>query len=514
VHVPAVDAIWRQVWLNKIADFPKLASSAAHLFGRPHSFTESFAVYGRGLSLEQEKWVIEHQFVRGLNLVLASVFLPRSESANPQGPQLPLLIGRLNRLSQLLTLGRPAAEIALYLPTTSMWLGDAESDKSTLAIMQQLLERQRDFDVVDEQSLASGMTLEKGAFRNLSGQSYRAVVIPSVSAMSRAALDRLRTFAAAGGKVVMVGRTPAIVNEKTFWKTSGPADVGWAVQEPSGAVTARVLEALPQPDVAMDRPCAPVKYLHRRWSDADAYFFLNESAEKQSRLVTLAGQGSAQVWDVDSGRILGMPGVTAGAGVVRLPLVLEPYESKFIVVGPAAPGAEPAEPILEPGPTLVDLAGDWTLEINGKQMTTPLRPWAELGFPAYSGVARYRKEFTLSSGQLDGKSRLFLDCPDLRYSGRVRLNGVDLGDRAWRPFRWEVTKALKPGANVLEMEVRNTGSPDFTGDPVRRKELEKQAAEETGPARLSVSLAFDVEMLPSGLLPSVRIVAFQPVSSR
>jgi hypothetical protein len=144
-------------------------------------------------------------------------------------------------------------------------------------------------------------------------------------------------------------------------------------------------------------------------------------------------------------------------------------------------------------------------------MTTALKPWAELGYPAFSGAVHYRKEFTVTADQLAGKPKLFLDCGEVRYSARVKLNGVDLGDRAWRPFRWEVSKAIKPGANVLEIEVFNTASAAFTGEPARRRELEKQAAAETGPARLSVSLAFDVEMLPSGLTPGVRIVAFQSV---
>ena len=35
VAIPGVDAIWNQIWYDKIADFPKIASSAAHMFGRP-----------------------------------------------------------------------------------------------------------------------------------------------------------------------------------------------------------------------------------------------------------------------------------------------------------------------------------------------------------------------------------------------------------------------------------------------------------------------------------------------
>ncbi len=69
VQVPGVDAIWRQIWPGTIADFPKRPSSATHLNGHPRAFSESYAVYGRGLTLEQAKWVMDFQFVRGINLI-------------------------------------------------------------------------------------------------------------------------------------------------------------------------------------------------------------------------------------------------------------------------------------------------------------------------------------------------------------------------------------------------------------------------------------------------------------
>lgn len=68
VQVPGVDAIWNQVWPDKIADFPKLASSAAHLFGRPRSFSESFAAYNIPPTVPQAKWCVDYQLVRGISL--------------------------------------------------------------------------------------------------------------------------------------------------------------------------------------------------------------------------------------------------------------------------------------------------------------------------------------------------------------------------------------------------------------------------------------------------------------
>lgn len=330
VQVPGVDNLG-QTGPGIVADFPKLAGSAAHLFGRPRAWTEEGGGFGRAGSPERARWVFDHQLVRGINLL----WIRGLTTSSPE--PLAAFIRYGNRASYLMSIGRPAAEIALYHPTTSLWLGDEDANRSTLEITQQLMEQQRDFDFVDEQSLASLMSLEGGAFKNLSGQSYRAVVIPSSSVISRDALELLRVFAKLGGQVVFLGRTPSLVVDKTFLKAGGPPDLSWATLEPSGQVTPRVLEALPPPDVALDRPCPALKYMHRSWRDADLYFFFNESGEKQSRTALVAGSGRAQLWDAATGRIDAQAGAPVVGGSLPVPLAFEPYESKFIVIGPLPP---------------------------------------------------------------------------------------------------------------------------------------------------------------------------------
>lgn len=339
-HVPApgVDAIWNQIWPDRVADFPKLASSAAHLLGRPRAFSESFAAYRIRPTVEQAKWVIDHQLVRGINM-LEVMFYPSSAHPRERSGWLvsdafPALARYVHRALYLLSMGRPAAQIALYYPTSSLWLSDEEADASTWRIAQQLLEQQRDFDLVDQRALDSLLALEGGAFENLSRQRYRAVIIPSTSVISKAVLERLQTFATEGGSALFVGREPALVVEKTFLEAAGPPDLGWAIREPSGEISPRVLEALPEPDLLLDQPCASIKVLHRRWRDADLYFLFNESDQRQSRQATLAGSGVVQIWDAASGQIEVLSGALSQNGTARLPLSLAPYESRFLVIGP------------------------------------------------------------------------------------------------------------------------------------------------------------------------------------
>lgn len=390
VGIPGIDVIWSQIWFDHEADYPKIASSAAHLFGKPHAFTESFAAFTNPVDVPTAKWIIDYQLVRGINMVTVMFMSassgggrPGGTSAAPSptvgtatsspttnnadasqfrgtstrrgtrgggaggvagaggargprfyaGPEFPAVAKYVHRASYLLSLGTPAAQIGVLMPTTSLWLGDTASDSSNLAIALKLLATQRDFDWVDERSLGLVLELQGSQLKNLSGQSYRAIIVPSLSALSQVAFGRLQAFAKAGGRVIFLGRTPAMIADKTFLKAAGAPDLKWALVESSGEFTPRVIEALPKPDVALDRPCATVKYQHRAWSDADLYFFFNEGTEKQSCQARLIGNGQAQIWDATLGRIEAVTGGSSVDGMLRVPLVLEPHGSLFIVVG-------------------------------------------------------------------------------------------------------------------------------------------------------------------------------------
>lgn len=352
VGIPGVDAIWSQIWMDHEADYPKLASSAAHLFGRPRAFTESFAAYTYRPTVSQAKWVIDYQLVRGINMVQI-MFMPSSaqkarrdsthtNATNPvitpprigsffMSDTFPPIASYINRATYLLAQGKPAAQIALYFPTSSMWLGDNESNENNLAIVHKLLEKQYDFDFIDEQALTSILAIDKGSLSNLSGQRYHAVMIPSITAISKSALEKLKAFAQSGGKVIFMGREPSVLVEKTFLKAQHPENMDWAIREPSSELTKTVINNLPKADVAFEQSCPAIKYLHRQLKDGDLYFFFNESANKQSNKAVIAGTGKPQYWNALSGRIETITNAAFINGFISLPMTFEPYETKFII---------------------------------------------------------------------------------------------------------------------------------------------------------------------------------------
>jgi hypothetical protein len=341
VQMPGIDTIWNQIWPDKVADFPKYASSAAHLFGRPRAFTESFASYNPAPTLDQARWVLNQQFVRGINMV-EIMFTPSSAAGGPFAMRgwmadngFPNFAAWIGRAGYLLSMGRPTAQIAVYHPAMSMWLGEAGANQAALTVMKLLLEQQRDFDFVDDDSLALSLTLDKGGLRSASGNEYRAVIVPEATAISRASLDRLRAFAKSGGRVVFLGKRPSMVVDPSFLKAVPPGDLSWATAEPAVKLTPAVLAALPAPDVTLSPASPAVKYLHRHWRDADCYFFFNESPQPQPVGATLSGSGPVQTWDAATGQISNLFATVAGKGAVRFHLNMAPYESRFVVVSGA-----------------------------------------------------------------------------------------------------------------------------------------------------------------------------------
>jgi hypothetical protein len=284
-------------------------------------------------------WILNHQIVRGINMVEV-MWIPASTEGRSgmrgwlADERFPNAAMYLNRVCYVLSQGRPAAQIGLFYPTYSLWLGNDEADKKALTVTQQLLENQRDFDFVDEQAISTVMKLEGNSFTNLSGQSYEAIIVPPITTISKTSLDRLESFARNAGKVIFLGDAPSLVVEKTFLDAEGPADISWAVHESSEELTENVLKTLPEPDVSLSQACPAIKYLHRYLSDADVYFFFNESDQKQSLTATLrAAKGQAQIWNPLTGDIVPVPGVSAENGVIHLPLEMGSYGTELIVIG-------------------------------------------------------------------------------------------------------------------------------------------------------------------------------------
>ena len=362
VEVPGIDAIWHQIWKDTISDYPRLASSASHVYGKPRAFTESFAAYRPPPDVEMARYILNEQFVRGVNLVETMYFPATSAGPRPPPgymgqPGFSDLLTYVRRMSYLMAMGRPDASVALFLPSSSMWLGDDVSDTQFVSIERLLSEHQIDFDIVDEDALARDLKALKGGFETLSGNRYRTVILPAPSVLSSEALERLKIFAQGGGNVVFLGGTPTWITGRTIRNAeqAKAADLSWAtvvdallpptptppanppVSPPEPQVVpdqilAAISTAVIEPAVQLDSPDTAMKVMKRRWKDADVYLFFNEGNQESEHTVTLFSKGHVvKAWDPQSGA-KALVESTRNGGHLAVQLKMHPYETRLLVV--------------------------------------------------------------------------------------------------------------------------------------------------------------------------------------
>ena len=365
VQVPGIDAIWHQIWMDTISDYPRLASSAAHLYGKPRAFTESFAAYFPRPDVAQARYILNKQFVRGVNLVEMMYFPATSAGPKPPPsymgePGFPELATYVRRMSYLMSRGRPGAEIGLYLPSSSMWLGDEDANRQFLSAERMLGDHQIDFDIVSQDALSKELIAGRGYFQTLSGNRLRAIVLSDAEILSAAALQRLRAFAAGGGKVVFLGDTPRWIAGRTMRdaRQATLADFAWArvldaqleatpvpgMSPPSAppqplvvdpAVLAAVLAAAP-PSVRTSQAEPALRVMSRRWSDAEVYLLFNEGSAAIDTLTTVRTHGNrAERWDPQTASIAPIA-ATHNASGLSFQLHLAPYETMVVVVRSAS----------------------------------------------------------------------------------------------------------------------------------------------------------------------------------
>jgi hypothetical protein len=369
VQVPGIDSIWHQIWQDTISDFPRLAASAAHIYGHPRAFTETFAAYRPEPDGQMARYILNEQLVRGVNLV-ETMYYPSTASpatatrrgggpsALMRDPSWPGLMQYVRRISYVMSMGRPDASVALYLPSSSLWLGDADTDRAFVASEQMLSERQIDFDVIGGDALASDLEAGRGYLETLSGNRYRTVIVPSASVISQVELDRLKAFAQGGGKVLFLGRTPSLIAGKTMLdgREATAVDFGFAAvetsaqlpetptppaQPPAVALTPQVVPAAIEKavnaavgvrDVSLDAPDAAMKVISRRLADAEVYFFFNEGPQATSHAVTIHGKGkTVSVWDPETSVVSSLPSTHHGVDTT-ITLDLKGHETRLISV--------------------------------------------------------------------------------------------------------------------------------------------------------------------------------------
>jgi hypothetical protein len=329
-----------------------------------------------------------------------------------------------------------------------------------------------DGDLCSEEMFLKAMTVVDGRLTLPSGMSYRLLVLPNQDTMTPAVARKIRELVKAGA--VILGPKP----------TSSPSlqDYPACDQEVKqiaaelwdtnkviyGKSVAAVLADMNvKPDFQVN--AAGVMWIHRRIGNADVYFISNQEAAERIMDCTFRVEGrQPELWDAATGETRDAGTFSSEGGLTKLPIKFDSRGSMFVVFRKPAQAAAVAKNWDEFQP-VEEIVGAWNVRFDpcwggpGNVTFQTLTEWtkrSEAGIRYFSGTAIYEKEF--NSPEKSG--RLFLDLGVVKNLAEVWLNGEKLGV-AWKPpFRVEVTKALRPGKNKLEVRVVNLWPNRLIGD--------------------------------------------------
>jgi hypothetical protein len=255
---------------------------------------------------------------------------------------------------------------------------------------------------------------------------------------------------------------------------------------------------------------ATVPWIHRRAGETDVYFVANPTDRPLDLDVRFRVSGrEPELWHPDTGEVEPAP-YAAADGRVTVPLHLTEGASLFVVFRRQA--AEPSRTLARATrETRATLAGPWDvafppgLGAPPKIRMTSLDSWtasADDGVKFFSGTATYTTSLQAPKAWFRPGTRLLLDLGSVRDLAEVTVNGRSLAILWKPPYEADVTGALKPGTNEVQVKVTNEWTNRLAGDrlaPAERRILAplRTFGEPPGPS-------------PSGLIGPVRVVSIAP----
>jgi hypothetical protein len=424
---------------------------------------------------------------------------------------------------------------------------------------------------------ADGRLHIEGSEAMPAGMDYRVLVLPPTTQMTPEVIEKLRSLVAGG--VTLVGPRPKAspslrhypdadaevqAAAADLWgETDGVTHVEHAFGKGTvytGLALDEVLHRLQDsPDFASSRGLedAPA-WVHRRAPGADIYFLVNQADAPQHIEARFRATGkSVEVWrpmtgeirtgeirtgeigsiateDNAAGALLDdrsgnrQPGLepaayTLQSGFTTIALDLAERESVFVVFRDSASSSLRAV-APEAEVTVATIAGPWTLTFPAhwgapSSVQLPqLTSWtasADAGVKYFSGVATYNKELRAPASWFRPGQRLSLDLGNVRDIAEVEVNGQSVGLVWAPPYRLDVTAALKPGVNRLQIKVTNEWTNRIVGDRLLPPDQRVLPQSGEAPARAASGAFFGPrEPAESGLLGSVTLLAERPAESQ
>ena len=535
--------------------FTRWASSANHLYGNNVTSAETWtwlhspAFRATPLDMKAEA---DRMFLLGVNQIVGHGYPYSPDAAgepgwslyaaaafnahNPWVPVMPDVTRYLQRMSWLLRQGKPANDIAILLPEDDAQAAFTLGHVSVTDEMRRLISPELMATILD-----AGYNIDyidATMIDKLNGVPYPVIILPNVTRLPLSAYRKIESYAAAGGQVIGLGKTPALApglkeqdSSAEIAATSArlfqnPGHKGVALDS-VGALAEALHRVLP-PDVDATGQFAGLGFIHRKLEGMDLYYVVNSSHQPVNGNIKLrAAHTTIESWNPDGGAVLASAAYDKSAGI---PLQLAPYESRIFVLGDA-PVRKSVNARHQESSLLQDLSSGWQIRFGDETSSHPvdhLASWTEVpGKQFYSGKAVYTRTFTLQNvptaytrvlldfgegvATVDNRpprasgTRALLD-PPIREAAIISINGQRVGSLWHPPYRIEITKFLHSGENHIEVSVYNTAVNEMAGQPPR----DYSALNARYGKRFDMQDMDHLQPVPSGMMGPVRLLEEKP----
>ena len=473
------------------------SASVAHIYGQNLVAAESLTA-ARGpwsWSPETLKPTADKELAMGLNrfVIHTSVHQPLVDKApglglgpfgqwftrnETWGEMAKPWVTYLARSSYMLQQGRFVADVLYYY-------GEDSNLTAEFANKSPDVPAGYNFDYINADALLHQTSVANGEIVTPSHMRYRVLALdPYGQHMSLPVLRRIRDLVMAGAVVAgprpiddpslsdNAGEFRTIVDQVWGDGTSEHAcGKGMAYVGPVLAETQAALKTPPDFEYTRPQPDTSVLFVHRTLPGTEIYWVDHRNSRAETVDATFRVKGMVpELWHADSGVREPVTYRTEGERtVVTLPLTA--WDAVFVVF---RPGSAPSRTVALPSPTQVtSLQGPWTIRFQPGRgapdsiTLAGLNSWHEssdLGVRYFSGTGTYINSIQAPADWFSKGARLWLDLGDVKNVAEVLLNGKALGTVWHPPFRVEVTDALKPGVNTLEIRVANLWVNRLIGD--------------------------------------------------
>lgn len=464
----------------------KPTASAARLYGKPRvsaeAFTSMYLNWDENLRMLKE--VANLNFIEGVTHLVYQAYThnPRLDWLPPgssfgDGPiGTPFLRGQtwwkfmpefnkyIARVSYLLERGQPVSDVLWYL-------GDEINHKPD---QKAHFPSGFKYDYCNPDILLNRLTVKNGKIVTPEGLSYRLIWLPDNKRMLPETLEKLLELAHNGA--IIVGNPPKGLATlkgkdaqqrfdkviKELWGNKNEKiraiGKGKVISNTNIDDAIKLLEMLPE--VTSN----DILWVHRKIEGADWYYICPPFGSSFQGTIGFKNPGTPQIWDPLSGEIEVAKVVDSNENYTYVNIDLARSGSCFVVF-PKIKRLE-AERKIYPEKIIEtkELIGPWELSFPSGwgapnfHNIDRLTSWKNLDLSpeakSFSGSVMYSTTFHIE--ELDKKANYLLDLGRVEDFAVIKLNGTEI-DKLWTPpYNSDITKNLKSGENILEIEITST----------------------------------------------------------